>query len=87
MVTARLIGKLTTSGSLSAIVSADQAIKGGLSIAGSIPAYAGALLITPGAEEQTIECSGLLMPENIIVNPIPQNYGLITWNGTTLTVS
>lgn len=24
---------------------------------------------------------------HVIINPIPSNYGLITWNGSTLTVS
>ena len=29
----------------------------------------------------------LLMNENIVVNPIPQNYGLISWNGPGIRVS
>lgn len=49
--------------------------------------YAGATEYTPTAEEQTVECKGLMMPENIVIAPIPQNYGLITWNGSILTVS
>ena len=51
------------------------------------PAYQGSLEITPSAETQTIETAGYMMPANLIVNPIPNNYGLITWDGATLTVS
>lgn len=51
------------------------------------PPYTGPVEFTPSAETQTIECFQMLMPENIVINPIPNNYGLITWNGSTLTVS
>lgn len=50
-------------------------------------AYTGEMSFTPSAEEQTVECKGLMMPENIVIAPIPQNYGLITWNGLVLTIS
>lgn len=36
--------------------------------------------ITPGDEEQTFMFS-------VVVNPIPSNYGKITWDGTVITVS
>lgn len=42
---------------------------------------------TPSEQTQTIEISGKKAMENIVINPIPNNYGLITWDGTTLTVS
>ena len=44
--------------------------------------------VIPSAEEQTITAdagyNGLSM---VKVNPIPSNYGKITWNGVTLTIS
>lgn len=49
--------------------------------------YEGEYEITPTTQEQTIPIIGLTARENITVNPIPSNYGLITWNGATLTVS
>lgn len=49
--------------------------------------YDGAYSFTPSSEEQTIETAGLVLSENITIKPIPSNYGLITWNGATLTVS
>ena len=49
--------------------------------------YTGEYTITPSAETQTLSTEGLMMTSNVTVNPIPSNYGLITWNGSTLTVS
>ena len=49
--------------------------------------YTGEYSITPSAEVQTLETNGLRMTDNITIQPIPQNYGLITWNGSTITVS
>ena len=49
--------------------------------------YTGATEVTPSAETQTLPTSGLMMAANITINPIPSNYGLVTWDGSTLTVS
>ena len=49
--------------------------------------YGGPYEITPANAPQTLETTHLVMRENVVVNPVPSNYGLITWNGATLTVS
>lgn len=49
--------------------------------------YEGSYEVTPSNEMQTLNTDGLLMTQNVTINPIPNNYGLITWNGSTLTVS
>lgn len=49
--------------------------------------YTGATTVTPTQSVQVLETEGLVVPANIIINPIPSNYGLITWDGSTLTVS
>ncbi len=49
--------------------------------------YEGDYTVTPADTTQTIPIAGLVATEDIIVEPIPNNYGLITWNGSTLTVS
>lgn len=49
--------------------------------------YEGPYRVTPGEEAQTLETAERTVMENIIIEPIPSNYGLITWNGSTLTVS
>jgi len=49
--------------------------------------YDGEYALTPSQQAQQLQTSGKLLTANITVNPIPQNYGLITWNGAFLTVS
>ena len=49
--------------------------------------YDGSYEWTPTDEIQTIEIAGKKAIDHIKINPVPQNYGLITWNGSTLTVS
>lgn len=44
--------------------------------------------IVPGAEEQTITADvGFGGLSSVTISPIPQNYGLISWDGSTITVS
>lgn len=54
---------------------------------GRLPVYDGPTEITPSAETQVLLTDHHAVRANIIINPIPSNYGLITWNGSTLTVS
>ena len=49
--------------------------------------YDGPYEVTPGPEAQTLSTKHLRMTDDVVVGAIPQNYGLITWNGSTLTVS
>ena len=51
------------------------------------PDYEGEYEFTPSAETQTLSSTDTVMHRDIVINPIPSNYGLITWNGATLTVS
>ena len=51
------------------------------------PDYEGETTFTPSAEMQTIPTAHTVLLSDITINPIPSNYGLITWNGATLTVS
>ena len=41
---------------------------------------------TPGEEEQTIPIAELVATQNIKVNPVPQNYGRLTYSGGILKV-
>lgn len=49
--------------------------------------YDGAYEWTPTQSTQTIEIENKKALTNITINPIPSNYGLITWDGSTITVS
>lgn len=51
------------------------------------PPFTGAYTYTPTQETQTIPINGLKAIQDITIEPIPSNYGLITWNGSTITVS
>lgn len=52
-----------------------------------LPDYDGATEVTPSGETQILRTAGKSVESDIIVNPIPSNYGLVTWNGSVLTVS
>lgn len=54
---------------------------------GNAAPYVGEYEYTPTQQTQTIPIGGYKATQNITINPIPNNYGLITWNGATLTVS
>lgn len=56
-------------------------------VTGGGTAYTGETTVTPTQSTQTLQTSGYVMEDNITINPIPSNYGLITWNGSVLTVS
>lgn len=49
--------------------------------------YEGPYEVTPGPAAQVLLTNDLRMTANVTINPIPNNYGLITWNGSVLTVS
>lgn len=58
-----------------------------LSVIDKYPTYDGPYTVTPTQETQTLEIQNKRATENITINPIPDNYGLITWNGSFITVS
>ena len=49
--------------------------------------YSGPYEVTPTNEIQTLATAGKTLESNVTINPIPSNYGLITWDGNILTVS
>ena len=52
-----------------------------------LPVYDGITEITPSQNTQILQTSNKVLTRNIVVNSIPSNYGLITYNGSILTVS
>ena len=63
-------------------------VTGNLNRAKSIPVeqYAGPYEFTPTETTQTISIEYKQAKSDITINPIPNNYGRIAWNGTTLNV-
>lgn len=48
--------------------------------------YDGAVEVVPAEVAQILSTSGKTVTQNIIVQPIPNNYGRIEWNGSTLKI-
>lgn len=74
-------------GELSLVVSGSAECGVFTALREAYPAYDGPMEITPTQETQTLDTAMKSVLGDIVVNPIPSNYGLITWNGSTLTVS
>lgn len=49
--------------------------------------YEGEYTVTPTQETQVLQTSQKVLAHNVTINPIPSNYGLITWTGSVLTVT
>ena len=49
--------------------------------------YDGEYTVTPTEETQVLQTAGLVMAQDVTVDPIPRNYGLITWDGSKIRVS
>ena len=62
-----------------------------ISVTGSgavpVPHYTGPYEFTPTAEEQRVKIARKHAEEHIIIHPIPRNYGLVTYNGSIITIS
>ena len=84
-----LTGTLTSAGTVSGSLSSTPTLSATLTVpnAAGVPEYEGDYEFTPTSETQTVAIEGLMARQDIVINPIPSNYGLITWNGSTLTVS
>ena len=70
-----------------------SATLGGVEVGGiivseiSLPPYDGAYAITPSDEAQTLATADKRMAEDLVIGPIPSNYGRITWDGHSIRVS
>ena len=84
-----LSGTLSAPGGIQGTLSAPSGIQGTLTIPNAIlpPSYEGDYEVTPSGVEQTLDTAQLYMRNNITIHPVPSNYGLITWDGTAITVS
>jgi len=51
-----------------------------------LPVYDGATEVTPTDFAQTLNTANKAVKSNIIINPIPSNYGKVSYNGAFLTV-
>lgn len=84
-----LRGTLADLGGITGTLADGGSIAGRLNVPDIItpPTYSGPVTITPTRQAQTLETGGTMLNENITVEAIPNNYGLITYNGGIITVS
>lgn len=84
-----ITGSLTGTGNITGGLSGTRGITAAITQPTVVPppSYEGIYEVTPGPEAVTLETAGLAMLHNVIINPIPQDYGKITWDGNSLTVS
>ena len=85
----RLSGSLTPIAGLSGRLSGASVLSGKIGIPERVtpPQYTGPTTVTPTQEQQILRTQDFFLTEDIVIDPIPNNYGLITWNGSVLTVS
>ena len=53
----------------------------------TLPVYKGSTVVTPTRNTQVLYTKNHKLLTDIIINPIPKNYGLISRNGSVLIVS
>ena len=56
-------------------------------VAGTPEHYDGAYEFEPSDEAQTISIRNMMADADIVIDPIPSNYGKITWNGLGIHIS
>lgn len=85
----KLIGALSAVERLDATLSGVQSLTATLSLpqAVAVDEYSGPYEFTPEEAPQVVAIANKKATDNITINPIPQNYGLITWDGRVITVS
>ena len=59
----------------------------GVYYGGRLPDYTGPVTVTPSGTAQTLDTAGTSVLDNIVIEPIPNWYGLVQWNGSYLSVS
>ena len=85
----QLNGHLTPTGHLRGNLVTARTLSGNMTLPRYIGAdyFHGEYEYTPTQETQVVEIADKTALENIVINPIPSNYGKITWDGAVLTVS
>lgn len=51
------------------------------------PIYEGITEITPSDHPQILSTTNTTVVQDIVINPIPSNYGLVSWNGLGIRIS
>lgn len=83
-----ITGKIKVSETVKATVSVKQSITGSLTLKlPDIEKYTGSYTVIPSRSKQILKTKNKISVDNITIEPIPKNYGLIEWNGSFIKVS
>lgn len=81
-----IVGELSDSGAhIGGDISVESTLAGAFS--NVMKTFPGPYEYTPIQGTQIVPIGNQMAAEDIIINEIPHNYGLITWDGSVLTVS
>ena len=82
-------GSLHSTGQITGTLTGVANVSGNITIPRDISTqpFTGAYEYTPTQATQTIQIEGLRALHDIVINPIPSNYGLVEWNGIALSIS
>lgn len=83
----KLGARITSGDSIRGSIAGGVSLGARIEKGGGASPYSGDYTVTPSAQAQTLETGGHVLLSNITIEPIPSNYGLITWNGSVITVS
>lgn len=84
----RITAKIRAKQTVKATVNVANTIVGKLAFRETgVDTYTGKYNYTPTNKIQVIESENKLLLQNVIIEPIPKNYGLITWNGSYMKIS
>lgn len=83
----RIRGRVTPGRTITATLGQGRTITAKFTAASRAPAYQGEYAVTPSNVRQELDTAGKTLERAVVVEPIPNNYGLITWDGSTLMVS
>ena len=50
------------------------------------PSYSGGYEFTPNDDTQIIATAGQILEQDIVINPVPNTYGHVAWNGRFISV-
>lgn len=65
---------------------AGAAMHGTVALASGVADYVGPYEVTPTRETQVLGTAGRRMASDVVVAPIPKNYGLVTWDGSIISI-
>ena len=85
----KLVGTLAAEKGMRGTLAEVGTLSGSLTLGGTptYERYDGEYEVEPTTEEQVLSTAYKIATANVVVKPIPQNYGRIDWNGSFLTVS